>query len=94
MVEVDAVHVGFDHVVANGLAKTEQAIFLAQGEKMLEQARAVMRGQLPHQDGGALSGPAGGTGLGGTAKIFIGYGTDGLAQFERVHFGFLLRQSV
>ncbi|MCY1224925.1 hypothetical protein D9M72_371030 [compost metagenome] len=86
MVEVDAVDIGFDHVVAHGLAKTEQAILLAQGEEMLQQARAMVGRQLAHQYGGAVGGLCG---FGCLAQIFVGQCADGLAQFERVHDYFL-----
>ncbi len=46
----------------------------------------MMRSQLAHQGGGALRGLRG---CGCTAEIFVGYGPDGLAQFERIHFVFL-----
>ncbi|MNS66368.1 hypothetical protein D3C72_995790 [compost metagenome] len=92
MVEVDAVHVGFDHVVANRLAETEQAIVLAQGEEMLQQARAVMGGQLAHQNGGAVGGLRRCSCL---AQIFVGQCVDSLAQFERVHVkSFLVRSQI
>jgi len=69
-------------VVTNRLAEAEQAIFLAKGEKMLEQARAMVGSQFTNQNGVTMGCLAC---FGCTAEIFVGYGSDGLAQFERIH---------
>ena len=55
VVEVDAVDVRFDHVIAHHLAKAQQAVFFAQGQQVFEQARPMVRGKLTHQHASVLS---------------------------------------
>ena len=81
VVEVDAVDVRFDDVIAHHLAETQQAVFLAQCEQVFEQARPVVRSKLAHQHGGTRRTLRGFR----LVDVVLGDDADGLAQFERVH---------
>ncbi len=81
VVEIDAVDIGFDDVIAHHLAEAQQAVLVAQGEQVLEQARPMMRGELAHQHGGSRRALR----RFGLVDVVLGDDADGLAQFERVH---------
>ncbi|OMP13256.1 iron-sulfur cluster co-chaperone protein HscB, mitochondrial-like protein [Corchorus olitorius] len=81
VVEIDAVDVRLDDVIPHHLAETQQAVFLAQGKQVFEQARPVMRSKLAHQYGGTRRALRSFR----FVDVVLGDDADGLAQFERVH---------
>ena len=81
VVEIDAVDVRLDHVIPHHLAESQQAVFLAQGEQVFEQARPVVRSKLAHQHGGTRRALR----CFRFVDVVLGDDADGLAQLERVH---------